>query len=108
MLCQAGLFTWLAKTLMEKAQEAAAQENTRLVLLATEAMEQIASKSVKEKIEAERIRKEYDVRLEMYRDAVAQEVAGRKKKQQAERPEPRMVVTDTGAIVDANEIDWMD
>ena len=108
ILLQAGFFAWHSKALVKQAQEAAAQENTRLVLLAQAALEQIAAKSVTEKVKAEALRKEYDVRLEMYRDTVAKEVEATKKKADRTPLPPDWITTDTGTKIDRNEVDWMD
>jgi hypothetical protein len=117
LLCQAGIFAWLAKAVMEAqaaqaktAQEqllqAAAQENTRLVMLAESALEHMKAKSIEEKVRGEALRREYDIRLEMYRDAVAKEVTQKKAKDKQVRPEPQWATTDTGEKVDMNDVEW--
>lgn len=86
----------------------AAEENTRLMMLADSAMEHIKSKSIGEKVAVEAQRKQYDMRLELLRDTLAKEAEQAKKKKQADHPEPRWVVDADGTRIDANQIDWME
>jgi hypothetical protein len=97
-----------ARIVQDQIIKSAAEENTRLVLLADSAMDHIKSKSVEEKVKVEAQRKAYDMRLEMLRDTMAKETAMAKDKQKKTQPEPQWVQDADGNRVDANQVEWMD
>lgn len=104
MLVQSA-FCWLfMKNLLAQVQAKHSEEGTRLALLARDAIETIAAKSIQEKVRADAVRKEYDVRLELYKDAVVKETVVKKKTQPTD---PQYVLTDDGQKIDPNDVDWM-
>lgn len=105
MLVQSAIGYVFMRKLLEQVMAKHSEEGTRLALFARDAMESLRSKSVEEKVKADALRKEYDVRLEMYRDTVAREVAAKK----AEKPpEPQYVITDDGQKIDPADVEWFD
>ena len=107
MLVEAGLFAWFWRASLAQQADAHALEATRLNIFAQSALDSMQAKSIEEKVRAEGLRREYDVRTEMYRDAVAKQFETGKAQQKAEPESPRWVTTDTGEKVDMNQVDWM-
>ena len=105
MLVEAGIFSWLWKESLLAQAQAHALEATRLTVFAQSALESMQAKSITEKVQAENLRKQYDVRTEMYRDAVAKQYENKPK---TEKVEPKWVVTDTGTKIDFNDVEWLD
>lgn len=108
MLVEAGIFSWLWKTSLAEQAAAHALEATRLAVFAQSALESMQAKSITEKVQAENLRKQYDVRTEMYRDAVAKQYETGQTKAKQAPPDPKWVVTDTGDKVDFHQVEWLD
>lgn len=108
VMFQAALFLAFARWILADRNRVAGEEATRLVLMANYALDSLKSKSIEEKVRAEALRKEYDVRLEMYRDAVAKEVTTAKTKKKVEDQAPQWVTTDTGQQVNLHDLEMME
>lgn len=121
LLIQGAGFFWLldrqakqAKLALEHTTIAlmtqASEENTRLVMLAESALENMKAKSIEEKVRADALKREHDIRLEMYRDAVAKEVAQLKEKKVKENrwvTAENLVSGQTGKM-DLNDIELLE
>ena len=108
MLLQ-GAFCWVAfGKLLQQVQAKHGEDSTRLAMLAKEAMETMLSKSIQEKVRTEAMRKEYDVRLEMFRDTVAKDSAIQAKKKPTTPDEPQYITTDDGQQIKMSDVEWFD
>lgn len=105
MVVQSALAYLFMRNLLEVMNKKHGEESTRFVLFARDAMESIKSKSIEEKVRVDAMRKEYDVRLEMYRDTVAKEATQKKSRNNAE---PQTVITDTGQKINMADVEWLD
>lgn len=105
---------WLTLHLSQKHQEAlifmaqrSAEENTRMAMLADNAMGHLKSETLEKKVRADSIKKQYDIQLEYMKDSMTKQVVDETKRKRA-KAEPRWAMTDQGKRIDLNDVEFLE